>query len=232
MKPCTVSIHFLYPSHRGLDGDACLSEDELRRAAAFKFPEDAHRWKSYRIGLREVLSGLLDMTPVEVPILIEASGKPRLCSPHDSLHFNLSHCDDLALLAVSTGGPVGIDIESIHRGPDLLDCIETFCHPQDIAMLPDQPEARARRLLEIWCAKEALLKALGTGLSQAPDEFALHPCNGAFTPDADNAPPGSLVRKTILLAHELLENHLAVLSSPISAPQLEFVLPRVSTPPI
>jgi 4'-phosphopantetheinyl transferase len=232
MTPGTVSIHFLSPSPHGWDADACLSRDELRRAAAFRFPEDAHRWKCYRAGLRTVLSGFLDIAPAEVPILIDASGKPKLGSPHDSLHFNLSHCDDLALIAVSPDGPVGIDVESIHRAPDLLECVGTFCHPEEIALLPDQLPARARRLLEIWCAKEALLKAIGTGLSQAPDEFALRPCNPAFILDSDKAPPGGLGQNTILLTHKLLENHLAVLSAPISATRVDYVLPQVSTPPV
>nr|MCU0748416.1 hypothetical protein [Akkermansiaceae bacterium] len=115
MKSGTVRIHFLYPSDALQDGSDCLSAEELQRAAAFKFPHDAQRWKSFRKGIRTVLGGLLEIPPSEVPIRIDPHGKPQLAAPFDSLHFNLSHCEDLALLAVCGDGPVGIDVEAIHR---------------------------------------------------------------------------------------------------------------------
>lgn len=231
ITPGTVNIHIISPSLAGAEGDSWLCNEELRRASAFKFEEDAQRWKSFRMGVRYVLSKQLGIHPSEVPIRIDAAGKPGLAIPFQSLHFNISHCDDLALLAISLEGPVGIDIEPIQRAPDLSECAETFCHPAEIAELPEQAQARARRLLELWCAKEALLKALGTGLLHAPDKIHLHALRGEFAIASDTELHGGCLLKTTLLSHRLLENHLAILSAPVSATRVEFSVPQLSTPP-
>ncbi|MEM9237742.1 MAG: 4'-phosphopantetheinyl transferase superfamily protein, partial [Verrucomicrobiota bacterium] len=159
-------LHFIHPDDaRSTD---CLNESERRRADRFVFPEDGIRWRSYRVGLREILSAHLGIEPREVPIAEGPNGKPILLEPHQDLHFNLSHSDDLAAVVVSKDAPVGIDLEPWSRADSLIECSDSFCHPAELRSLPADIEPRARRLLEIWTSKEALLKAIGTGLTYPP----------------------------------------------------------------
>lgn len=149
---------------------AVLDEAELARAARFRFARDAAEWVRGRAGLRRVLGGHLGVAATEVALAAGPHGKPCLAAPGTGLHFNLSHCPGLAVVAVCSAGPVGIDIEPLARAPSLLECEETFCHPRERAGLPADPAARALVLLEIWTAKESLLKAVGSGLLVPPDE--------------------------------------------------------------
>ena len=174
MKLQTVIIHVL-PAE---STDTCLSADEHLRAASFKFPDHAARWKSFRSGLRRILGEALGIGPSAVPLVTGPFGKPELAPPWDHLHFNLSHCDEFALMAVCADGPVGIDLEPLARATSLLECVESYCHPAEITALPTDEDKRATTLLEIWCAKEALLKAIGTGFSQAPERVRLLAAEG------------------------------------------------------
>ena len=70
-------------------------------------------------------------------------------------------------------GPLGIDLEPVDRAACLLECESSFCHPDEIVALPAQPADRARQLLRIWTAKEAILKALGTGLTHPPEAVTI-----------------------------------------------------------
>ncbi|WAC19374.1 4'-phosphopantetheinyl transferase superfamily protein [Luteolibacter sp. SL250] len=149
-----------------------LNEAEQTRAASFRFENDARHWTACRSGLRAILGRVLSLPPAEVPLVTGPGGKPCLAPPFADTHFNLSHCRDLALVAVATF-PVGIDVEPESRARDLLGCEESFCHPQEIAGLPEDESMRAVGLLEIWNAKEAVLKAHGTGLLTPPQSFAV-----------------------------------------------------------
>ena len=55
MRPGTVQIHLLNLQALAEDRAACLSAEEVSRAARFKFREDAERWVSCRVRLREIL---------------------------------------------------------------------------------------------------------------------------------------------------------------------------------
>jgi 4'-phosphopantetheinyl transferase len=165
-----VIIHRILPGNlSGPEARALLTAEEIDRAGRFKFQYDADSWSANRAGLRYILGIALDLPPREVPIVLSETGKPLLSGPYDTLHFNLSHCDGLALVALSNDGPVGIDLEPIARAIDLLDCENAFCHPDEIAALPEKTSERAHQLLRIWTAKEAMLKALGTGLTHPPE---------------------------------------------------------------
>jgi len=170
MTPGQVIIHPVFPVRIAPDlVEACLTDDEKSRAARFHFPKDAIHWAACRAALRAILGREIGMDPRAVPLVFSEFGKPLLAPPFDGLHFNLSHCPDLALVALSLDGPVGIDLESLERASDLLECESTFCHPEEIRGLPTETNARAVQLLRIWTAKEAVLKALGTGLSHPPE---------------------------------------------------------------
>lgn len=158
-----------------------LSEPERGRAARFHHEADRRRWTAARVALRRILGDTLGIPPAEVPIILTRSGKPVLDAPHDAVHFNLSHAGDLMLVAVATCGPVGIDVEPVSRAADLAGCEETFCHPDEIADLPADSCARHARLLEIWTAKEALLKAAGSGFLHPPESVRIEPHEGGFT---------------------------------------------------
>jgi len=169
-----VIIHLIRPADLSAqEAKAFLTADERERAARFRFEKDAAHWMACRAAMRRILGDAIGLPPLEVPLITATYGKPVLAAPHDGLHFNLSHCTDLALLAITETGPVGIDLEQKARAPELLECETSFCHSMEIAALPKDFTTRAAALLDIWTAKEAALKALGTGLSHPPESVRI-----------------------------------------------------------
>jgi len=82
-------------------------------------------------------------------------GKPTL-SPN-SAHINHSHAGDYALFIHHPSLSVGVDIEQIR--PQLARIYPRFCNAKELAALG--PDPNLETLLLIWCAKEALYKAIG-----------------------------------------------------------------------
>ena len=186
---------------------ACLSTAEQEQAKRFHFEKDARHWRACRAALRRILGAALDLDPAGLAFDLGPHGKPFLPPPHAGLHFNLSHCRDLALVALCQTGPVGIDLEPADRKPGLLDCESAFCHPEEIAGLPDAPDERSVRLLDLWTSKESLLKALGTGLSLPPESVSLA---------AGNVSPHPLLKDFRIhpLASPRLRHHVARIAAP------------------
>jgi 4'-phosphopantetheinyl transferase len=89
-----------------------------------------------------------------------------------AVHTSLSHADGLVAIAVSMAGPVGVDIEPVHRAAVMPEVSARVAHPREYAelsMLP--PRDRNDALLALWVRKEALLKAAGIGLAQEMNAF-------------------------------------------------------------
>lgn len=153
-----------------------LNDEERRRADAFHFETDRQRWTAARAALRIALGRWTGKTPDRVAITVDAQGKPHLAHSDASVHFNLSHSGGRALILLAGEGPVGVDIEQTIRGNDLIDCATAFLSPAELSETGEihDHKVRAAHLLRIWCAKEAYLKAHGTGLSRSPDTLTLH----------------------------------------------------------
>lgn len=170
MKAGRIIVHVVSPAAIFREvALKCLTEEEIARAGRFRFEKDAIHWMACRTHLRSILGEAIRRPPDEVPLSLSEYGKPFLAPPFQSLHFNLSHSSDLAVIALTLDGPVGIDLEALERATDLQECETTFCHPDEILALPAENEHRAWQLLRIWTAKEAVLKAMGTGLSHPPE---------------------------------------------------------------
>ena len=102
----------------------------------------------------------------------DARGKPRLArdaSEGDGscgLEFNWSHSGDYALVALSRGCAIGVDIERLGKNQRSLEIARRFFDPEEAdALATLDPDTRDRAFIELWCAKEAVLKAVGEGLS-------------------------------------------------------------------
>ena len=150
-----------------------LSPDEPVRADRFLSPVDRARFVAGRGSVRAVLAGYLNTAPEALRFTYSLHGKPEL-SGDPRLHFNLTRCEDLALLAVSAGGPVGIDLERLRMdfAPEPL-AARFFAPSEREALEQASPAEKHRVYWAIWTAKEACLKALGTGLDTPLNSFAV-----------------------------------------------------------
>lgn len=146
---------------------ADLDADERARLARFRQVGDRARFAGLRAVLRQRLGIRLGIASSAVPIRIDARGKPRL--PGDALWFSLAHCGDHGLIALSATNPVGVDLEQA-RSYERLDALAdlTLSESERALWTNTRPGDRRALFLRAWTAKEAVLKAAGTGLLTDP----------------------------------------------------------------
>lgn len=149
---------------------ALLSADERQRANRLQHPDDAARFSIAHGRLREILASYLHIDPALITFGVDGHEKPFIASPETPLRFNLSHSGDLAAIAVSRIGEVGIDIERIRilEGPDLE---PMFSASEQASFAELAGGARREAFFRCWTRKEALLKAWGRGLDVPLDSF-------------------------------------------------------------
>lgn len=156
---------------------AYLSSQERARAGAFATERLRGRWIVARAGMRDVLARAQGVSPEALSFSYGAHGKPALRTPSRDVWFNLSHSEDVAVLALCAA-PVGVDVERIADAHE--DVAGAYFSAEEARALSALPVAqRARAFYRTWTAKEAFLKALGTGFSRASNSFTV-----AHAPDA------------------------------------------------
>jgi len=165
---------------------AALSEAERRRAGVFRFERDRKNFIARRSLLRVILGRYLMTEPSRVPLAYEERGKPRLSGTDGAppLHFNFSHSQNLALLAVCRLSPLGVDVEKIRPMPEMSEIAATFSSAAESARLAAAaPEQKLEVFFTQWTRKEAWLKATGEGIagnlgqldcSQPPPGWSFH----------------------------------------------------------
>ena len=160
-------------SHAGGTADE-LAPDEAERARRLRFEADRRRFVGSRVALRRILAGCLAVAPREITFRAAPSGKPRLdpASHGSTLRFNVSHSGDLALVAVSRGVEVGVDVELRRPQPDLEALAARYFSPCERAAIAAlRPTHRLAAFFDYWTLKEAYLKACGDGLNRRLDAF-------------------------------------------------------------
>jgi 4'-phosphopantetheinyl transferase len=144
---------------------ATLEAAEQQRAWRYRRPGDQARYVSTRFGLRCLLSGRLGVRPQDLRLGFGAHGKPYL-PDYPRLSFNVSHSGGCALIAISGGRRVGIDLEHIDHTFDWTSAASIACSTAELAALAKTGEAeRQRAFYHLWTAKEAVLKGIGTGIN-------------------------------------------------------------------
>lgn len=88
------------------------------------------------------------------------------------LHFNLSHTDGLIVCGIVLGSEIGVDVEDVTRGGDLVKIADRFFSKMEVADLSlVQEEQQENRFFDYWTLKESYIKARGMGLSIPLGEF-------------------------------------------------------------
>jgi len=126
-----------------------------------------YRRQHGRAPLRSVLSGYLGIDADQLMLTEGEHGRPALTSALDpSLDFNWSHSGDHALIAIARSIKPGIDLECLRMRPRALEIARRYFSADEAAALSAvSPAGRSAAFLELWTAKEAVLKALGRGIA-------------------------------------------------------------------
>src|SRR5262249_17248627 len=185
-----------------------LCEEERTRAARFVRPRDRRRFVRCRAALREILGGLLAESAAVLSFRAVGQGKPELAQSSEStdsendrltLRFNVSHSAELALIAVCRGRELGIDLERVRpisEAARIVDSFFTIAEQSAFAMIGREDQSLAFH--RGWTRKEAILKALGVGISglaaRHETGFGTTPLISHFTP----ATPSGRVGEWIL----------------------------------
>lgn len=161
-----------------------LSQDEIVRADKFRFARHQIRFVAARGILRQLLGRYLNISPQDLSFTYGSKGKPDLERARAfPIQFNLSHSQEHALFGFSRQHSIGVDLEYQRPMPDALKIARRFFSPNEFQMLAkSSPETQAQLFFQLWTAKEAYLKAIGTGLadSLASVEIACNLRNSMF----------------------------------------------------
>lgn len=159
---------------------ANLPPAEDARAAALRQPQDRLNRRVAYAAMVSLAALRTGVPPAAIGIVRDVHGKPRLQLPAGTgpLHASLSHAGTRVAVALATQA-VGVDLERIGQVDRQALLGEYF--PHDPQPAGEDPQAWFFRL---WTAKEALLKALGTGLRLPLRELVLRPPSTVFQPPA------------------------------------------------
>jgi 4'-phosphopantetheinyl transferase len=120
---------------------------------------------------RAWLARQLDLAPEALRLTRDTRGRPHLGAPSAGYDCSWSHSGDGLLVALAEGVRLGVDSERLHARPRALELAQRYFTAAEhdwLATFTAGP-SRDRAFLRLWCAKEAVLKAHGHGLS-----FGLH----------------------------------------------------------
>ena len=175
---------------------AQVSDDERARAARFARPVLRQRYLAAHAWLRTHLAARAGQTPLALAFDVGPFGKPALRGA-GGCAFNLSHSDDLAVIATAASGEIGVDVEVLAPMADAAAlAAHHFTRDERAALAAAPPAGRTAAFLLGWTRKEACMKAAGCGLQVEPHDLA----TGLVTEPRDvtfDAPQGRVTVRVV-----------------------------------
>lgn len=201
--------------------DALLSADERARADRFHFDHDRRRFVAGRVARRMVLARYLGRSAAALRFEETEYGRPFIDGA--PVNFNMSRSQDWALLAVSTGDVIGVDLEAIKNEEDLSSVAkDNFSSVELAALSVLQGEAWTKGFYNCWTRKEAVVKAIGAGLSIPLNQFDVSLASGEGAKIIRAGSQASPAQGWTLSAFKPLDGYCAAVASDIAAPKLHF----------
>jgi 4'-phosphopantetheinyl transferase len=147
-----------------------LAKDERERAAEFQLEAPRRRYVAARAALRHLLGNYLGASAADVQLTVDRNGKPRLDRHAHHVNeldwrFNVAHSGSLIAIAVTQSCEVGIDVEQQRAVQHSEQIARRYFHSAEHDEIREaSPADRDATFLRCWTAKEAVLKAVGTGI--------------------------------------------------------------------
>jgi len=144
-----------------------LSDDELKRADRFRFEKHKRRFTVARGNLRLVLNEYTGIEPQDIRFKLMTHGKPYIVQEQNPalISFNLSHSNELAVVAICRGNSIGVDVEYVEKNRSFIELAMRYFLKNEVAYLVDLPEEEQQKAFyRIWTLKEAWMKATGIGI--------------------------------------------------------------------
>ena len=130
---------------------------------------------------RVLLAAELGSTPQALPLTRDERSRPWLIGELAHYGTGWSHSGGHLLVALGEHVRLGVDLEQQRPRRQMREVIRRFFHPDEIAWLDALDDVACEHwFFRLWCAKEAVLKAHGHGIS-----FGLHKLR--FAPDGAGA---------------------------------------------
>jgi 4'-phosphopantetheinyl transferase len=148
---------------------AILTEEERQRAARFRQQADRTRFICGRAALRLLLAEHLGVPAPAFRFALTPKGKPYL--EGRPIDFNLAHSGEFVAVALSAD-TVGVDVERIGRPADPLGFARGRFAADEVRRVEEAANT-AVEFARIWTAKEAVIKAEGTGVGLGLDRFVV-----------------------------------------------------------
>lgn len=168
-----VTVWWAWRSQAGELDRTVLSPRERARVERLHLEADRDRSALARIVLRHALARRIGGAPAA--IALDWQHGPAL-DPQHGLWASIAHSHDGVAVAISSAGPVGVDVEPFTRGVDLhagvRERVFTLHEREHLTSLPD--DELLDSAVELWTAKEALLKAVGGRLVHPPASVEVH----------------------------------------------------------
>ena len=165
-----------------------LGSEERSRASRLRAGEVRSRFVARRRALREILAAYTGLAPASITYSQNDYGKPAIACD-GMVSFSTSHSGSLGVVAVRRRGSIGVDVERVRADAADEAIAKRFFAPEEAAALARmEPHERRGGFFNAWTRKEAIVKAVGSGLS-----IPLHAFEVTVRPDV----PAAILRWTI-----------------------------------
>lgn len=172
---------------RAVDGPeyrTVLDAEERARWAALEQPEDRARFVTGRVLAKRAVGRATGLAPEKVRFSRECrhcgEGHGPPSAPGSPVRFSISHSHGLVALAVAEGVDLGVDVERLSTRDHGRLAARVLAAGELVEFEAAGAERGAEVFATYWARKEALLKAVGVGLTSpmravtvsGPDERA------------------------------------------------------------